>query len=141
MKARLCSVQFPLALSIVGLCVSLSIPVPVFAEVASFTVDFQTVSDSSGTLVKGTVQCTPGHSTFVTGSVTQFVVNRLAQTLYNNFVNCNGTIQDWTAALINVSGVPLKPGRAAVSAFAVDFTDFTFGGPINQLVIVKPAAP
>jgi hypothetical protein len=136
MKARLCLVLFPLALSIVGL--SLSLPVPVFAEIASLTVNFQTVSDSSGTLVKGTILCTPGHAIIVTGGITQFVVNKLATTTFNIFVDCNGTIQDWTAPLIGTNGVPLKPGRAAVSAFAVDFIDFTVGPPINQIVILKP---
>lgn len=142
MNARLCSILIPLVLSIVGLGVSLSLPAPVFAGIALFTVDLQTVSDSSGTLVKGTVLCDPGHSPMVFGSVVQLVENRLAQTVFNNFVNCgNGTIQNWTAPLFNTSGVPIKPGRAAVNAFAIDFIDFSFGPSINQLVIIKPATP
>ncbi len=139
MKARLCSVLFPPVLSLVGLCIALSMPASVFAGVASFTVDFQTVSDSSGSLVKGTVLCDAGHNTVVFGSVTQLVKNQLAQSNFINFVVCEGIIQNWTATLVNTSGVPLKPGRAVVTAFPIDFDDFGQGVPINQLVIIKPA--
>lgn len=142
MKARLCSVLFPLALSIVG--PSLSLPVPAFAAFQLYTVDLQTISDSSGSLAKGTVQCDAGHVVLAIGNVFQLVQGKIVQAAFTAFVNCTGVIQDWAAPLLNQVGVP-KPGRGAVVSFGFDLTDFTYSMPLgttlNQMIIIKGNSP
>jgi hypothetical protein len=100
MENRSASVSFLLLRGLAGLIVLLGFSTSVFATVTLFTVNFQTVSNSSGTLVRGTVQCDAGHQTFVSGSVIQLVVNRLAQTLFSAPVNCDGSVQEWSAVLV-----------------------------------------
>jgi hypothetical protein len=90
------------------------------------------------TYATGTVQCDPGHSTLVAGSVNQIAHNQLAQSVFNVFESCDGTEQSWSAQLFNTSGVDHEPGRAVTNAFAVDFDDFTFATPINQKINLKP---
>jgi hypothetical protein len=116
----------------------LGLSAPAFATVETFTVDDRTVSDSSGRLASGTVECDPGHELVIAGSVVQLVQNQLALANYSVFMFCDGTVQTWTSTLFNSSGVELKPGRAVTNAFAVDFTDFTFATPINQKILVHP---
>ena len=95
--------------------------------ISGLTADSTATLSVNGTMatVSGTVQCDPGETVFVETRLRQVKGPSITEGFGGDVpVNCDGTVQSWSAIIQTPTGASWKTGKATLGAFVEDQDNF-----------------